>query len=136
MKRFIDLKVTDLIYYVKEHKTKIESFEIDKISKNEGIFTGVHNGGGHRDYHYIGFKELQKTRIEKYGSYNSKTVFFANESDAKRYAKAVCVRRLRELVEAAEIKIEDVKNFRKEFFNELNRDWVESEIVKLEKTLS
>ncbi len=118
-KKFIDLKLNDHLFYVDEGRSKVKHITLKELSTS----------GNFR----INEEELGKTKICKYGYYHAAVWFFANESDALRYAKAQVYKEFTTLKNNAHKSIQKVIDFRKEHYEALNTKFVELHILRLEK---
>lgn len=130
MKTFIDLKLNDQVYYVGDGCTSIKSYKLKELSVT-GIRTNVSNGGS--GYITINTDEMQKSVVRKHGYHHVNILFFANHSTALEYAKRQAMAELNKLKEKAVEAINQVIDFRKNNYKELNHDWVQIEINSLKK---
>lgn len=82
---------------------------------------------------------IPRTGIANSGVVNGKSygrwVYFTSEADALRYVKAQALSTLRKYIEEAKIAIKKVKDFRELNHDGLNKDWIETTVVELEKEL-
>lgn len=127
MKTFKELSIIDPIFIVYGLGDEYKSISITTI-KPDSV----------RAYDYsIEGEDLDKTRIEKRGSFynNSVVHLFTYEPDAIRYCKANLLRSLREKISAARVAFNSVKEFRKKHYDQLNKDYLDIEINKLENQL-
>jgi hypothetical protein len=131
MKAFKDLKIGDYLFYTTKGTIEYKSKIPYTLSSNT-INTSISD-----DRNIIEIKEIDfiKTRISVksyYGNYPD-ILIFVNESEIIRYCKTQLLKHLRRKIELAKEAIEEVHKFRKNHYNELNKDWIESEIRLLEK---
>lgn len=137
-KRFIDLKHGDTVwycspdYYLKQEPLKIVSIEATSKALKIGL-----SG----DYHCLMFSDKERVdenrsivrQFDTRSSYRNQYYYFCNESDWQRYRKAQGIKHLQTLIAAAKKAVDSVKEFRVKNFADLNKNWLESEIIKLEK---
>lgn len=137
-KRIIDLQPQDLVWFC----------EPDSYKENKPLRVGrVEANGSKRSIslseygHDITLEGDEKPRemsaILKYQRMrNERTyLYFCNEVDWQRYRKAQGIKYLLGLIDTAKNAVNLVKRFRSENFADLNKNWLESEIIKLEKEI-
>ena len=142
-KQFINLTVKDELYSVREngYKEPIKRCFITKVERfgtPERLCINFSKDSLH-DYLLFGldsrslddYPAPEKTYAAKDGF-----VYFTSITDAERYRKRHGIRNLLNLIQGAKNAVEAVKAFRKENFDDLNKNWLENEINKLEKQVA
>ena len=128
MKTFKDLKLGDRYYYCFPDSHTYKSEKVTSISTKELK---------HDSYYTINNMDVSIIKIHessRYTTYPKTIIFFVNECDVIRYCKAQGIKHLRKLIMDAEDAINKVKEFRFKNFEDLNVNWLETKINKLEAT--
>lgn len=126
-KTFQDLTPSDRLFVANTNSDTYKSVGISTITETE-----IKNGEG-TDWT---IPRQKVTALKKDGYYNQSKVFFANECDAIRYCKAQGIKTIRGLIKEAESAIIKVKQYREARYDDLNTNWLEANINRLEKQLT
>ena len=125
MKTFNDLLPGDSIYVCGVNQHEYSEKKVSKVY-SDYVYYGTYSDKVNR-----GDVSIRKEK----NSHGSREIFFANEVQAMRYCKAQKVKLIRSLIKSAWDKVEQIKKFREDNYEQLNIDWVESNLIKLEKQI-
>lgn len=128
-KTFDKLTAGDMVFKVYKNDIKYESQKITKVDTKHLYVQSVE---------IERYKETEKELLERRSYvYNDKPViYFCNEVDAIRYCKAQSIKHLHRLIKGAKDAINEIKKFRENNYENLNINWTESELSKLERSFN
>lgn len=132
MKTFRQLSILDKVYYCKRNDVEYNHGGVSQIIP-KGI-TFNFSGANARSMEIEGDLLDCGRLVSKHGVYSSCDVLvFTLESEAIRYCKTNLIKELRNKISKVKGYIQEVVKFRLDNIDHLNKDWIESEILKLEK---
>ena len=129
MIRFIDKKIGDEYYSCGDGSTSFKTHIIDNISKHK-MDTDISINSKRAS---LNAEDVLKTRVRVSGYYHESAIIFANKSEAIRFTRAQALREFNKLKEDAHKSIEKVKNFRKQYWEQLNKEWIDKHIEEIER---
>lgn len=142
-KQFIDLRLGDKIWYCSPDSYEEKPVLIVSAIEATDSYLYIKFP---QDEKNILFKDPKTRKMEEHSSiakqkekgrsYPNTWLYFCNESEYQRYRKAQGMKHLLGLIEAAKSAVNSVKKFRSENFADLNKNWLEEEIIKLEKAIA
>jgi hypothetical protein len=125
-KTFNDLKYNDTIWSVYEGSIKIYEH---KVSVLDSGAIRLNIGDGVFSRQYVADKCYYKDK----SIHNITRIYFCNQADAIRYAKAQLFKELNTKIQQAQEAIKQVVKFKYEHLELLNHQWTEEQINKLER---
>lgn len=127
MKKFKDCKIDDEIFSVREDGIEVDRLKVVSISQENLIVINSKN--------YKRKVSVLNRRWAKqewpYG--REKEYIFVKESDAIQYSKSVMMNRLQSLINKANESLDKVEEFRIKHWEELNHDFLDPQIRKLQR---
>ena len=121
-KTFKELTVGDVFYRVRRYKNEFSELSIIRVDMGELNF-----GFGSAD------------RIGRCDQYYLKTdnyYYFTSKEDVINYCKRQSVKILIDMIRKAKESIKEIRDFKLENYDILNKDWMEYEITLLEKQIN
>ena len=121
MKKFSDLTIDDKVYMCRINCIDMWEHSVKEIRRYSSV-SDIYTSGKTRS-----ISNWEDSFIEDRDMY-----IFCNKSEAVRYSKLQGIKHLRKLILEAKNTIDKVIEFRKENFENLNKNWLESDIKELE----